>query len=172
MDIVTGGIVFRVEDSNLRQVHVFAIPEDNDADILWECELEALWRDQSVRETEDLKRVWALHNEGDYFQQTLIRHNLKRDPHVSYTAMFHDTVRAHHQDVPFILNIFSTSTLSWLSLGYQIYPGAIRFWKRQVEKGVARYIESEQRYVANYGAIQPPTPPETSKNSERGPSSK
>ena len=93
-------------------------------------------------------QVWNMHQPGDYFQNTLYRHPHQRHPHQSYTAMFHDAVRQNRMQVNFIGNIYSTSELPWLNMGYHIYPPASAFWEIQVTGGLAEYIADEQRFNA------------------------
>jgi hypothetical protein len=61
------------------------INEKKEEVLLWECNLMGLWKDWSVREVPNLRRTWELHSQGDYFQQTITRHNKELHPHISYT---------------------------------------------------------------------------------------
>lgn len=121
---------------------------------LWNCLLMGLWEDEYVKETEDLKRCWDLHEEGDYFQQTITRLDQELLPHTTLTAVFHEIIRNNRADFNLINNIYSTSTLNWLSLGYNIYPQATQFWTKQVENGFAERIEDELRFKAILGNIK------------------
>jgi len=114
---------------------------------VWNCTLKGLWEDEYEKETPDLRSCWDLHQEGDYFQQTITRLDTSL-PHISFTAIYHEIIRNNRADFEFITNIYSTSTLSWLSMGYNIYPDATRFWARQVENGLAQRIEEEFRFKA------------------------
>jgi len=113
---------------------------------LWECNLRGLWKDEFERETPILKRIWEMHEEGDYFQQTLKRHNYELHPHTSYTAIFHLMVQNNSLKLDFINNIYSTSKLNWLNMGYLIAPEATNVWAKQVKAKFAIYCEDEQRY--------------------------
>lgn len=120
----------------------------NEAKIeVWNCTLKGLWEDEYEKETPDLRRCWDLHQEGDYFQQTITRLDTSL-PNISFTAIFHEIIRNNRIDFDFINNIYSTSTLSWLSMGYNIYPQAVNFWTTQVENGFAEKIENESRFRA------------------------
>lgn len=122
--------------------------ENKEEILLWECALMGLWRNDTERETPELLMVWGMHNIGDYFQQTLVRHDSTLHSHTSYTAVFHDIIRENRQDFDFIKNIYSTSNLNWLSMGFHYSIDAKRFWDMQVEKNVAEFIEAEERYRA------------------------
>ena len=115
---------------------------------VWNCILMGLWVNENERATDDLIICWQKHVEGDYFQQTISRINKKILPHVSFTAMFHEIIRNNREVFKLILNIYSTSFLKSLSLGYSISVDGLRFWKKQVENGLAEWIEEEQRHRA------------------------
>lgn len=148
MEIVHEEFLFIIDDSDPFKVHVSLMQAANPVEELWECGLDALWEDDSVRSTPDLRRVWDMHCEGDYYQQTLQRNNKDLHPHLSYTAVFHEMVRNNRAALKFIRNIYSTSNLDWLRMGYRIYPPALRFWQIQEERGYATYIQEEERYRA------------------------
>ena len=124
------------------------INEKKEEVLLWECNLMGLWRDWSIRELPDLKRTWGLHTQGDYFQQTITRHNNELHPHISYTAIFHQIIRENRQVFSFIKNIYSTAELGWLSMGYHISIDGNRFWVKQFENLLAERIEEQGRYRA------------------------
>jgi hypothetical protein len=148
MEILYGEFLFVTDDSDPFKVHVSLMLAANPVEVLWECGLDALWEDDSVRPTPDLRRVWDMHSEGDYYQQTLQRHNRELHPHLSYTAVFHEMIRNNRTNLKFIRNIYSTSSLDWLSMGYRIYPLALQFWQIQEQGGYATYVVDEQRYRA------------------------
>lgn len=122
--------------------------DEQDKKEMWNCTLKGLWEDEYERETPELRLCWDLHQEGDYFQQTIARleENLLRN--ISFTAIFHEIIRINREDFNFINNIYSTSTMKELSMGYKIYPGATRFWTTQVANGFAETIEDELRFKA------------------------
>jgi len=140
-------VYFHIEEEDEHNIH-FSIRISSDAfsEELWECRLKGLWRDDLERETPDLLVIWGMHQIGDFFQETLIRHNKKMHPGVSYTAWFHDMYLANRHLFDFINNIYSTSKNTALSMGFDISPNATNFWNKQVEKNIALYIENESRF--------------------------
>lgn len=115
-------------------------------EILWECNLKGLWKDEYEKATPDLVHIWSMHSDGDYFQHTLIRHNKTLHPRISYTALFHEMVRNNIKQLAFIKNIYSTSEEARLSMGYTISPPAKAFWNKQVENNLASFIPAEKRF--------------------------
>jgi hypothetical protein len=122
--------------------------DEQDKKEMWNCTLKGLWEDEYERETAELRLCWDLHQEGDYFQQTIARLEEKLLRNISFTAIFHEIIRINREDFNFINNIYSTSTMKELSMGYKIYPGATRFWTTQVANGFAEIIEDELRFKA------------------------
>jgi hypothetical protein len=116
---------------------------------VWNGLLMGLWEDDSIRETEDLRRCWEIYNEGDYFQQTITRLEKGVLPHISFTAVFQEIIRNNRDRFGLIENLYSTSNLKWLSMDFGISVDAIKFWGIQVENGFAEWIENESRYKAN-----------------------
>lgn len=138
---------FHLEGNNYKLYFTLRVGKDPYSLKVWECFLCSLWKNEYVRETPELKRIWEMHVEGDYYQWSLDRCNYELHPHVSYTSWFHDMIRINRNLFPFINNIYSTSKLSWL-MNYPVKPDSINFWKKQVDKGLAIYIEEEQRFKA------------------------
>ena len=140
-------VYFHISYEDEHNIH-FSIRTTNDpfSEELWECRLKGLWRDDLERETPDLLVIWGMHQIGDFFQETLIRHNKTLHQGVSYTAWFHDMYLANRHLFEFINNIYSTSSHPILSEGLKIYPDATNFWQKQVEKNKAVYIENEGRF--------------------------
>lgn len=140
---------FFVTKENEHEIHFRITSEDNFySDSLWECTIQGLWRDEFIRETTELKLVWDKHGEGDYFQCTLMRHNKDLHQGVSYTALFHEMLREYIDSFPEIRNLYSTSKLPELNMGFGLYPQAEKFWEIQVKNKVAEFIEPEQRFRA------------------------
>jgi hypothetical protein len=116
--------------------------------MLWNGILMGMWKNDYERETEELIRIWDLHNEGDYFQQTISKTNKDFIRHTSFTAIFQEIIRNKRDEFSLIKNLYSTSTNEWLSFGYHIYPQATKFWEKQVENGFAEWVGNEKRYKA------------------------
>lgn len=136
---------FDIEDTH--NVHVYLKDSNNFfSETLWECHLQGLWEDDSIRENDELRIIWDMHNEGDFFQQTLKRHNKKLHPNISYTAWFHNLIIKKREELAFIKNLYSTSMLEWLSMGFTFSEDAENFWKKQVQNGHAQYIVNQERY--------------------------
>jgi hypothetical protein len=153
MNIVHNGFAFQMEDPketlNPFEIHItLECPNLTGDEILWECTLKGLWEDDSERPTTELSRIWNMHDEGDYFQQTLIRNNRTAHPNLSYTGVFHEMIRSNRNKIQFIRNIFSTSRLPWLSMGYELSIDAQRFWDLQQQNNWAEWIEDELRFRA------------------------
>lgn len=123
-------------------------PQTNIQTEVWNGLIMGLWRDDSIRETADLVRCWDLYNEGDYFQQTITRLEKGILPNTSFTSIFHEIIRNHREQFDFLNNLYSSSDLDWLNLGYKLYPMGSRFWERQLENEFAVRIEETQRYRA------------------------
>lgn len=141
------GVFFHFNFEDTHNIHVgIKSSEDQFSEILWECRLQGLWEDDSVRETADLRRIWDMHAEGDFFQQTLFRHNHDLHPKVSYTSWFHELIIQNRENLAFINNLYSTSTLEWLSMEFRIQPVAINFWNIQVQNNLAENINEEGRF--------------------------
>jgi hypothetical protein len=141
------GVFFHFNHEDTHNIHVKICVSDNiNSEILWECHLQGLWEDDSIRENDDLRRIWDMHNEGDFFQQTLIRHNRELHQGISYTAWFHEMILQNREALTFISNIYSTSNINWLTMGYTINPVATNVWNIQVQNNIAEYNEAEGRY--------------------------
>lgn len=122
MTIVYNDFAFEIENPaetfNPFEIHVtLKCPNLTGNETLWECTLKGLWEDDSERPTIELSRIWSMHDDGDYFQQTLMRNNRIAHPRLSYTGVFHEMIRSNRNKTQFIKNIYSTSRLPWLSMG-------------------------------------------------------
>lgn len=148
MQIQHRNLVFELDNSISHQLTVNIKPIDDPYEILWDCTLEGLWKDEMERPSDDLERVWQMHEEGDFFQQTIYRHNNELHKGISYTALFHEMIRDNRLQLEFIRNVFSTSRLAWLSMGYAVSEDSLDFWRRQEAAGLAEFIVEEQRYKA------------------------
>lgn len=100
-----------------------------------------------------IKELWRQENtnfkEGDYWQETMNRENLfDTTPHVSYAAITHDFLISNGSHFPKIKNIFSTR-LDGLDVSF-ITVDAIKFWNRQVEKGIATQEGNRFRVIVNH----------------------
>ncbi len=124
MNIEYKGIRFEIEFSGAWKIHFMAIDSQNRP--LWECTLE------------------AINDQGDYFQSTLVRHD-KEQNHFSYTALFHELVRTHRDELSLIRSIYSTP------YGGNVFTlKARQFWDKQVQVGLAVHLPSESRYRASF----------------------
>ncbi|WP_299273448.1 hypothetical protein [uncultured Psychroserpens sp.] len=142
-------LYFHCNDSDEYNIHIKITESENPfSDTIWECTLKGLWEDEYELETPELRRIWDMHNEGDYFQQTLIRHNRNLRPKESFTALFHRLLREQPNELLVISNLYSTSKLNWLSMEFTISPPAENFWTIQTRNNLAEFIESEQRFRA------------------------
>lgn len=143
------GCYFRFDVADVFNINIqLSTSADFDSEILWDCNLKGLWYDKNERETLSLTTIWSMHNKGDYFQQTIFRHNRSIHPHISYTAWFQDMLAINKINSSLIENIYSTSALDWLSMGYAMSAVATRFWQQQVSNEKAIFIETEQRFKA------------------------
>ncbi len=140
-------VYFHVDFEDSHTIHFsLRISIDPLSEELWECRLKGLWYDDLERESPESLYIWNMHQVGDFFQETLIRHNNSLHTGISYTAWFHDMYLANRHLFSFINNIYSTSQLPELSMGFIISSNAINFWDNQVTKNKAIYIEDEGRF--------------------------
>ncbi|WP_259016801.1 hypothetical protein [Emticicia fluvialis] len=135
------GYTFDIEiehdDKNSIYIRVFdpLLPADHSA---FELELRGLWIKEGLN-----------FNRGDYYQHMMSREMMVLTPsQISYGSLTHNFLIHYSVHFSYIKNIYSTS-LERIDDDCFITFDAIRFWNRQVEKGIATLVEDRYKIRIN-----------------------